>query len=206
MSLPVIPSIGVRGYYEFNAPFNTITSNSQALTCTSLRTIKDINLVITNAYDTIYGSYGLDKSVYDSDLSSNIIIASFMADDNNYYYIPTEYITKAVDTNGYLYKNNTISFDLGILREDIDLTALTTLLSGVIKDYLGVNSVAQTYQGPVTKHMSVADSNTYETSLASNKTLYKSYYQLYNEQLAINNLQKQALDAMATYLKNNGFI
>lgn len=206
MTVPVIPKIGIRGYYEFDAPYDTITSNSQSLTCIAIRTLKDINLVMTNAYETIYNNFGLDKSVYDNDLANNVVIASFITDDNNYYYIPTEYITKAVDTNGYLYKNNTISFDLGLLREDIDLTALTTLLSGIIKDYLGVNAVGQNYSGPVTKHMSVADANTYETSLANNKTLYKTYYQLYQEQLDINNLQNQALTDMANYLKANGFI
>lgn len=206
MPTPVIPTIGIRGYYSFDAPFDTISSNGQALNCTSLRTLEDINNVIVNAFDTIYASFGLGQNVYDADLAANVIIASFVTDDGSYFFVPTEYITKSVDTSGYLYKNNTISFDLGLLKEDMDLTALTTLLSGVIKDYLGVNAVAQSYSGPGAKHMSVTDAATFEAALTNNKTLYKSYYQLYQEQLAVNALQKQALDDMATYLKTNGMI
>ncbi len=206
MAISVIPTINVRGYYVFDSPYNIITDSGLPLTCVSLRNLKEFSKSITNAYELIYKNYNLDKTIYESDLENNVIIAAFTNDGNTIYYIPVNYITRAVDTTGYLYKDYTLSLDLGLLKENIDLSGLLSLLNGVVKDYMGVIPKTQYYKGPISKYMSVEDSKIYEQGLINNKTLYKSYYQLYQEQLTLNNNYKQALETMATYLKDNGFI
>lgn len=177
---PVQPQIGISGYYEFAAPFDSISgpTNVVRLMCVGLFKISTLIMSVAGLYETVYKPRGIANTKFDYDVLHDVVIVGFTDDNNITHYVPLEYVTKAVDTTLISHNLVTATFDMGLWPTGHDFTALKTQLEDMISATIGSQANIRLYVAPNKSFITPDAAALLVTARDVYGTLKQSYYQL----------------------------
>lgn len=132
------PSLGMKGFYELNAPLDVLISPNESFVCKSLRKLSDYLHNNENPKEIIYAKYGLTDLDYENDLKEDITIASLQNDIGHWINVPVRYFTKYPDLSGVNYKSYAIGISLPSFPITTNFDSLISSISVLISDMLGV--------------------------------------------------------------------
>lgn len=138
MTTLILPTIGSSGYFKLKAPLTTLIIENEVYTCRAIRTLNDYLANNEDPLMDVYKNYGLTDADYQTDLATNASIISLQSDSSHWLYIPAKYLESYPLTNGIPYRTVMIGISLPSLPVDRDLAYVSTDLTNLIKDRLGV--------------------------------------------------------------------
>lgn len=129
---------------KFKAPFDTNKYNNTVLTFTSMRTFKEFYTEDINIFKMLYETNGLTIDNYTNDVSNGVLIYTFISNKDEYIYVPSNYVD-FTDSNKHIisYTPRMISFNLGLLPDDLNIEPLCNDILGTIKEYLELEPAYQ---------------------------------------------------------------
>ena len=199
----IIPSVGVAGTYNVNAPFNTMIIADKFCICQAVRSISDIVNQGVYVLTTLYLANTLTEVDYQKDLSEKVPIVTFKDELGNTFQLPGRYIKTVPYTTGYVYRTYLLGISLGDFEENYDFSPLMSDLSDYVENTLGVKPAITVV--PVSARYHVTDEN--HQTIFSRRNAMTLIKTTLNGRIAILTRQLQAallkIKALETYLKNN---
>lgn len=134
----IIPTIGARGEYSLNAPFDTLMLQGEEYTCQAIRRLSDYIADNGNPQRDIYELYGISDAEYKTDLAENMYILSLQSDTGHWLYVPVSYLRSYPVANGIPYRTMMVGVCLGPMPVDSDFSHLSTMIENLTFDTLGI--------------------------------------------------------------------
>lgn len=140
MSDRVLPTIGSRGTYLFESPYDTKALPEELYTCKAIRNISEYVSYNQDPKKLIYDYYGLTEVDFEEDLEADMEIVSLQNKEGVWLYVPARYILSYPIVNGIPYRQMAIVCKLPALKTELDLSILVTDMKNMISDYIGTDS------------------------------------------------------------------
>lgn len=168
------PQIGTKGIYTLLPPYNAILNPNEEYTCQSLRTLTEMSNSGTDPAKSIYLDHALTDVEYKDGLTRGVLIVSLLGSSGQWVNVPANYIAGAPVTDGVPYVVKIIGLSLGPMAVNRDLSNLSTSLSNVVKDQLGIEPEVKIVQVSKTTLVPLLNHNAIETARGLNKVLAPS--------------------------------
>lgn len=136
----LIPSIGTRGLYTLQSPFQALLLANTAYTCVAVRKLEDIIAAGADPKAEYYTVHGLDDSAYAADLAAGACIVSLQAGAGDWVYVPTSHILSMPDQGGVAYTVMALAVSLSAVPDSLDLSYLKGRIAEVVTESLGVEA------------------------------------------------------------------
>lgn len=137
MSTP-LPPVGTSGTFQVAPPFDVLINSRVSYTVMSIRSLSEIIANGSDPYVLYYQPNNISTEVYKKDLTVNINIISLLGSDNKWVYIPATYVLTYPDMTGIPYHVLSLAVTLGAIPLDYDPSALSTMISNLVTDTIGV--------------------------------------------------------------------
>lgn len=134
----VIPSTGMKGYFELEAPFNRYNINKVICTCRAVRNINEYDREVRSLFNSVYAQHGLSEQIFNQDRRDNQYILSLQSEFGQWVIVPTSYVKRFPEVNGVAYHNLMLGVNLGSVPTEQELSILQERISNVVFDTLGV--------------------------------------------------------------------
>lgn len=162
------PTLHATGVYTLTTPWATAANT--IYTCIAIRSFKDLILHGVDIAATYYDPMGLDATNYQADLSLGANLITLTSPNQPTLYVPDTYIEAYPDLTNVAYNNIVLSCLLGPLPDGLDLTFLTSQISGVVSDVIGLEPTVNIYVSPSTGVMTTDQAEAAETARQANIT------------------------------------
>lgn len=169
-----IPFIGQTGTFELKAPYDTFITPRVLYTVRSIRTLNDILAAGENPYELFYKSVGIDKTIYDNDLNSNVVILGLQAGAGEWIYVPISYVTVAPNYSGVIYSSLVLGVSLGPIPDEYNLEGLKAEMVNLVKSALGVEPVVKAVMVAQPTMLTHEQHEQLENARAAKKTIFES--------------------------------
>lgn len=176
-----VPIINSEGIFEFLPPFDKIELNKKQYKVMGIRNIKTMNEEDEAPYENIYQANGISLKEFLKDMEDEIPIIVLSYNEEDLLYIPANRIKTVPTQFGYKYTGRMISFKLGPIYDEIDLSNLYTNIEEYIKDALNVDITIVETPYTETLLISKEEHNERMRNLSSKGNVYKSFKTLYTE-------------------------
>jgi hypothetical protein len=137
----IIPTIGSQGYYQIATPFDRLVAPSIRYTCQAVRTLKHYLAEGQDPFTLFYSPNGLTRADFDADFLENMSIVGLQAETGPLIYVPARYILTYPLLDGVAYREMMLGVALGSVPEALDLSAISTRISNVVQESLGIAPV-----------------------------------------------------------------
>lgn len=141
MSNQFLIDIGVSGIFRLKTPFDTLLSPQTTYTCKGIRKLSEILASGIDAYEKYYSVVNETLINYNLDVENDINIISLFSSLGQWIYVPANSILGYPSVNGVTYNAVVLGLSLSALPDTTDLSALKTILSNIVKDTIGVDTV-----------------------------------------------------------------
>lgn len=190
--------VGTTGIFNLKIPFNSLLVPQTIYTCQSVRKLSEIAANGDDAYLEYYQPLGITQTDFDNDKKLDITILSLVSDTGQWVYVPDSYILSYPNINGVTYIAIMLGISLGALPVTKDLSALKTIITNVVKDTIGINSIVQEVAVSVPTIVPHTDSVVIEAARTTQISIVKSDRALLNKA----NIDLVAAQAKITSLEN----
>lgn len=133
-----IPTIRSTGSYQVELPW--ALSPTVPYTCIAIRTFNEFVKQGVNVYDTFYSPMGVDKNKFNEDTKAGVVIVALESQLGEIVYIPSSYILSLPSVSGVGYAHRVMTISLGMLPDDLDLSALKSSVRSLVEARIGVLS------------------------------------------------------------------
>ena len=137
----IIPTIGSQGYYQIATPFDRLIVPSMRYTCQAVRTLKHYIAEGQDPYTLFYSPNGLTQADFDTDFLENMSIVGLQAETGPLIYVPARYILTYPLLDGVAYREMMLGVALGSIPEAMDLSAISTRISNIVQESLGITPI-----------------------------------------------------------------
>lgn len=192
----LIPNINSEGIFEFLPPFDKIELNKKQYKVMGIRNIRTMNEEDEDPYGNIYQANGLTLKEFLKDMDDEIPIVVLSFNEEDLLYIPANRLKTIPTQFGYRYTGRMISFKLGPIYDEIDLSNLYKNIEEYIKDALNVeiNIVETPYTETIL--LNEQEHRLKIRQLNSNGNVHKSFKTLYTEASRNNKKLKEKLSIL----------
>ena len=199
----LIPQIGATGVYKLIAPFDSQLREGIPYTCVAVRRLNDF---ITNGRDPkslYYDPYELPDSIWERDyLDPDTCIVSLTNKSGQWIYVPSTFIVSYPDIGGIPYTVRILGINLGAIPDTLDLSNLITNVQNLVKDTVGIESVAKTVAASETKIISKEDADAIESAREDLITIEKTDRARIMELEALVQSQRTQIEALQDYIES----
>lgn len=136
------PLVGDSGQYIVTDPFDKIVLKEQTYTCIAIKSLADIVAFGQQPYEKYWEPYGIERSKFELHAENAVNIIVLRESTGRIISVPNSYIKSIPFTGGVEYANMILGVELGVINVDTDLTLLKFNIQEMVKNYLGVSSVA----------------------------------------------------------------
>lgn len=140
MSYLVIPMIDTAGFYELKPPLDILILKNERYVCKAIRRISELIANNQDPKTNIYDKYNIPEIDYNEDLNNDMIIISLQNDVGNWLHVPARFIVKYPEQSGIGYRSYAIGISLPAFPIYKDFTPVTTAITNLLKDMLGVTA------------------------------------------------------------------
>lgn len=141
---PRTPPIFATGRWVIDSPFSVPASTIYI--CKAVRSFDDLKARGIDPYDAYYLPKGLDRSLYESDVTNLANIVTLMSDTHPTVYVPDTYITSYPDTTTVPYRHLVLSISLGAVPNTLVLDDFKAKIEEYSLASLGIQSVVKEHQ------------------------------------------------------------
>jgi hypothetical protein len=139
MTNMILPTVGSSGYFELRTPFDQVILPNERYTCQAIRKLSDYLANNEDPKVEIYDANTISEAEYDQDVQDDMYIVSLQGETGQWVYVPARYVVKYPIVNGIPYRSMMVGVSLPPLPADKDLSYLSTDITNLIKDSLGVD-------------------------------------------------------------------
>ena len=139
----LIPSVGVKGVWVADAPYDTALSPTAVYECVGVRTLADVIASGEDGYAKYYKPYNAPLTDYVSDAQSGICIISLVAGNGQWRYIPSSKLRPAPTMAGVKYSRIVLGVLLGEIPETMDLSPLSNAIELAVHHFLAITAPVQ---------------------------------------------------------------
>lgn len=190
----IIPRINSKGVFVFNPPFDKPELNNKEYEVTEIRTMKSLYDSGEDPFKLVYEPNGISLDKFAEDLKKDIPVITLADASENYLYVPANYIREMPPLQGYPATERLITFSLGVVPDDIDLTPLLDNIKTIINDTLSILPSCSETPGSETILMTETDYKKYLDMMKSqSRSENKSYRIRYLEEVEANRLLRLKL-------------
>lgn len=140
MAAQLIPEIGATGSFTAKSPFDSKINDKQTYQCMAVRRLSDLVALGDDPFVDYYQPIGLAESVYKADLAAGVCLVSLQSSSGRWIYIPNTYLLTYPGMSGVKYHCVVLGVALGAIPVNLDVSALKSQISNLVKDTLGVNN------------------------------------------------------------------
>lgn len=134
----IIPTIGARGLYELDKPFDSQLEPNSEYTTQSIRYISEYISRNEDPYSDIYEPLQISRDIYLEDLKEGNPIVGLQSAKGVWLYVPARYILSWPSVNGVRYIKAMITADIGPFPADRDFSPLLEDIQLYIKHKIGI--------------------------------------------------------------------
>jgi hypothetical protein len=165
MTQYILPNVGASGVIKLKDPFSGLCAANTPYEVTGVRTLQDIVASGQDPFALYYSPFGLDQTVYTSDVSNNVCILSLTASDGEVVYVPNSYLISLPIAMGVPYATMMVGINLGALPQDLSLTYFMDQVAELAHNILGVSAAeVRAMRASAITYLSVEDADTIETA------------------------------------------
>ena len=192
----LIPKINSVGLFEFYPPFDKKELDKKFYKVLSIRNINSMDESMEDPFNNIYLANGLTSLDFSKDVINNIPIIELELNGVETLYVPANKIKSMPNLYGYKYTPRMVTFKLGPIYDDYNLTTMYEDILSIIKDRLGIQ--AESIESPYGETVLVSEKEhkenikmIYGTGTGLNKSYFTKYkelsrrYEEVNEKLKI---------------------
>lgn len=195
--------IGTTGIFNLKPSFASLLTPRTIYTCQSVRKLSEIIASGVDPYLEYYQPAGVSASNYDTDRADDVTILSLVSSTGQWVYVPDSYVLSYPETNGVTYIAVMLGISLGALPANRDLSALKTIITNIVRDTIGVDSVVQEIAVSAPSIVPYADSLIIEAARTTLISIVKSDRALLNKaNIDLATAQAKVL-ALENYIKAN---
>lgn len=199
----VIPTVGARGFYTLQAPFNTLIAQDDAYTCQAVRRIGDYLALNEDPLNNVYIYNGLTEADFELDQKENMFIVSLQSDRGQWLYVPVRYIISYPIMNGIPYQTMMLGVSLGAVPADMDLTSIQNMVSDLVFETIGIRPQISPVVTSKQKLVSRANHEAIEIARLARATQNKTFYSRWRDLVTQFTSLLQKNTELETYIKNN---
>lgn len=142
--IPLIPSVGTRGLFQLDAPFNTTLIPDVPYTVAAVRRLSDIVATGEDPEEQYYTPLDITHEKYLADLAANVCIVSLQSTSGLWAWVPHTYISETPDIGGIPYTTLALAISLSAIPDSMDLSYLKSRIHDIVLETVGVNSDVNT--------------------------------------------------------------
>ena len=143
--MAVRPPIDATGIWTLKAPFDTLLSSGVSYRSIGVRKIADlIAKGEADPWESYYKPYGIDASVYQTDVAQDVCIVTLQSDNGTAIYVPTSYIVSFPDSSGMTYISTILGVDLGAIPVAMSLNNIVLMIQDLVRDTIGIDTQVET--------------------------------------------------------------
>lgn len=181
----VLP-IGLKAVFIFLPPYDDKYSNME-YEVVEVRKLKAIVDDEGYPFENIYEPMQMTKDEYIEDLNNDVPIVTLTQDNETYLYIPMDKIKEIPPIVGRTATERLITFSLGLVPDDINITPLVDNIRMMVNDTMNIQPEVISTPGGPTVLMTEEDYERYvRTMRAQQRSYNKSYRVLYQEEVERN--------------------
>lgn len=155
---PLLPKIGSSGVFKVSAPFDRFVVEKISYTCTSIRSITEIQTYTRSVLDEYYLFYGLTAEDYHQDILNNELIVS-LRNGSEFIYVPSKFILSYPDVTGIPYHVLSLAVTLGAIPVGTDLSVLKDKIEELVITNIGLTPITEEVEVSATKYFSEEEHN-----------------------------------------------
>lgn len=200
----LIPQLGATGIYTLIDPFDAQIRSGVTYTCVGVRRLTDFVTIGRDPKTLYYDANELDESIWERDSNDpETCIISLTSKSGQWIYVPSSFIASYPDIGGVPYTVRVLGINLGAIPDTLDLSNLLTNVQNLVKDTIGVDSVAKTVAASDTKIISKEDSDAIESARQDLITINQTDRARVLELETLVQTQKDQIEALQDYIENH---
>lgn len=146
MATYIVPTIGSKGYFVLQTPFDALIAPNVEYTCQAIRRISDYVADNRDVKVDIYDANNIAESIYEEDLDNDANIISLQGEMGQWVHVPERYISSYPIVNGVPYRAFGFSIGLPAMPANRDYSNVITGLKNLITQDLGVNCSVEMFE------------------------------------------------------------
>lgn len=174
----ILPEVGSSGVFNVLPPFDQFIIEQVQYTCTSIRSISELQTYTRSVLEEYYLVYGLTVEDYQRDLEDNELIIS-LRNGAEFVYVPSRYLISYPDVSGIPYHVVSLAVTLGAIPVGSDLSVLKEKVGELVLNNTGLTPDIEEVEISATRYI---DQSEHEAVLArrnylttDNETFYLKY-------------------------------
>lgn len=160
--MAIVPSLNAVGTFTVKAPFTL--SPGVTYSCIATRRFKDLLNQNAQVFERYYTPYGLDQATYEQDLKDDAVLVTLFSDDAPTVYVPSTYITSEPDLSATTFRHRVVSISLGAIPDTLPLDDLTSKLSSLCSDVVGIEPTVLLHSVSLSAVVSKDAANAFEAA------------------------------------------
>lgn len=132
------PTVGSKGLWELNEPFNSLLPVNTALTCTAISNYPQLYSMGVDVYETYYRPYGLSNELYKEHMGGEGRIVFLKTDAGRSFSFPLHYLVSYPIGTGVNYVSMGLGIRLGALPVNTNLEMMIEQIREVCNLNVGV--------------------------------------------------------------------
>jgi len=161
------------GTYELQTPFTVVAGATYI--CESIEGFEALNAEGVDIYAVYYAPHGLSTSDYLRDLRNNENIITLLSNTEAPIRVPSSYILSFPTTKSVPYSRTFVTFDLGALPNDMDLSDTVTAIKELLDANIGINSTGKVMTGLIADSVSFSRHADLEVARQANVNYRDTY-------------------------------
>lgn len=195
----VLP-IGLKAVFTFLPPFDEKYSNKE-YEVAEIRKLKAIVDSEGFPFENIYQPLAMTKDDYVDDLNENIPIVTLTQDNETYLYVPMDRIKEIPPFVGRTATELLITFSLGVVPDDVNITPLVDNIRMMVNDTLNLQPEVIATPGGPTVLMSDEDYERYIRMMKGKQRSYnKSFRVMYLEEVERNRVMREEKEEIERFV------
>lgn len=180
----ILPEVGSSGVFNVLPPFDQFVIEQVQYTCTSIRSISELQTYTRSVLEEYYLVYGLTVEDYQRDLENNELIIS-LRNGAEFVYVPSRYLISYPDVSGIPYHVVSLAVTLGAIPVGSDLSVLKEKVGELVLNNTGLTpdieevEISATRYIEQSEHEAVLARRNYLTT--DNETFYLKYQKKLSE-------------------------
>lgn len=135
-----LPSLGMSGIFTLKAPYNNLVLPTTQYQCTGIESLAGAVAANKDPFANYYEPNGATEVDFNADLKDNAYLITITSGIGEVVTFPSSALVSLPDADGVIYRNVAMTVSLSSISDDTDLTDLSSQVSDLVLNTLGVKS------------------------------------------------------------------
>jgi hypothetical protein len=181
-----LPSLGMKGRWTLNAPYNSLVMATTQYACLSINSVQGAVAQGQNPLKSVYLANGDTEASFNRDLANQDYLITISSGPGDVVTFPRSAMVGLPDSDGQIYRNVMLGISLSAIPDSLNLDSLKQQIQALVLARLGVNSTVYAAQIGATTVLTTEQTAALEAARQARITAPQSL-QYQNDQLHAQN-------------------